>query len=363
MRFPGAARSGRIARLVLDAPPSAIHAGIYLAQARGFTEAEGVDLRVEAPDTPSSGLRLLEAGRAQFAVLDLHDLALAREGGHDLVAVLALTQRPRATVLAGPRVASARALAGARVGVTGRLSDAAVLRAIVRATGGRAGSPRRVRTGFGGVRALERGRVAAITALGTGAATAVRARVPRSHAFGVEDAGAPAYPELVLVTRRETIQDTPALVQATVTALRRGYREVLLGPEEAVGALVDRADGLDRRTVQADMDAVLPDLDAGGHGFGALDLPTLQRWATWERHAGITRRRPARRAPVRDPGHDLRLSEPPGERLAGPATGCGCAGTPGALTRAGSACTASRSGRRGPDGRRPPRRCRRRRAA
>ena len=43
------ARPDAEARLMLDFQPNAVHAGIFLAEARGFTDAEGVDLRVETP--------------------------------------------------------------------------------------------------------------------------------------------------------------------------------------------------------------------------------------------------------------------------------------------------------------------------
>ena len=69
-------------------------------------------------------------------MLDLHDLALARSKGRDLVGVMALVQRPLAAVLAQPDVRRPRDLSGARVGVTGVPSDEAVLRAIVGGDGG-----------------------------------------------------------------------------------------------------------------------------------------------------------------------------------------------------------------------------------
>ncbi len=288
----GNPRADAEARLVLDAPPSAVHAGIYLAEARGFTDAEGLDLLIEAPDQPGDSVEQLRSTRATFAVLDLHQLALAREDGEDLVAVLALLQRPQAAVFTDASVRSPRALAGARVGVTGRPADDAVLRAMVAGAGGKPSRIRRRTVGFGAVAALRRGRVEAMAAVGTSPGAALTAADPSIRRFGIEEFGAPRYPELVLVTRRATIQDTPEVVQAAVTALRRGYREVVLGPEEAVGVLVDRAEGLERRAVQAELDDVLPSLDAGGRGFGTLDLPTLERWASWEQRFGITRRRP-----------------------------------------------------------------------
>ena len=70
-----------------------------------------------------AGLKLLLAQRADFAVLDIHDLALARQQGRDVVGILPLVQRPLAAVLAQPDVANPRDLVGKSVGVTGVPSD------------------------------------------------------------------------------------------------------------------------------------------------------------------------------------------------------------------------------------------------
>ncbi len=280
------------ARLMLDFQPNAVHAGIYVAEARGFTDAEGVDLRIEVPGDTTDAIGLLLANRVQFAVLDIHDLALAREKDRDLVAVMALVQRPLGAVFAEEEVRSPRELVGRRVGVTGLPSDDAVLDSIVSGAGGNPAKVRRTTIGFDAVRALLAGKVDAATAFWNVEGVALKAKRPRIREFRVDDFGAPPYPELVLVAKRTTIQDSPTLVQATVTALRRGYREVMLGPEEAVGVLVDRADGLERRVVQDQLDAVLPAFTAEGDAFGALDEPALGKWAIWEKRFGLTKRRP-----------------------------------------------------------------------
>ena len=280
------------ARLMLDFQPNAVHAGIYLAEARGFTDAEGVDLRIEIPGDATDAIGLLLSNRIQFAVLDIHDLALAREKDRDLVAVMALVQRPLAAVFADEAVRSPRDLVGRRVGVTGLPSDDAVLDSIVSGADGDPAKVRRTTIGFDAVRALLAGKVDAATAFWNVEGVALKAARPRIREFRVDDFGAPPYPELVLVTKRTTIQDSPALVQATVTALRRGYREVVLGPEEAVGVLVDRADGLERPVVQDQLDAVLPAFGAAGNAFGELDLPALGKWAAWEERFELTEERP-----------------------------------------------------------------------
>ena len=86
--------------------------------------------------TRANAVKLLVSGRADFAILDIHDLALARERGRDLVGVMAIVQQPLAAILARRRSARPRELEGRRVGVGGLPSDDAVLRSIVAGAGG-----------------------------------------------------------------------------------------------------------------------------------------------------------------------------------------------------------------------------------
>ena len=62
---------------MLDFAPNAIHAGTYLATARGYDRDAGVRPRVQAPSSSTDAVKLLRAGRADLAYLDIHDLAIA----------------------------------------------------------------------------------------------------------------------------------------------------------------------------------------------------------------------------------------------------------------------------------------------
>jgi ABC-type nitrate/sulfonate/bicarbonate transport system substrate-binding protein len=90
----GGDRPNEDATLLLDSAPAGVHAGIYLASERGYDEAEGVTLHVRAPHGSADPARELAAGKVDMAILDIHDLARARERGGDLVGVMALLQRP-----------------------------------------------------------------------------------------------------------------------------------------------------------------------------------------------------------------------------------------------------------------------------
>jgi ABC-type nitrate/sulfonate/bicarbonate transport system substrate-binding protein len=284
---PGSDRPEQDATLLLDFTPNAVHAGIYLATERGFDTAEGVRLRVRAPSASTDALRLLEGGRADMAILDIHDLGLARAQGADIVGVMAVVQRPLAAVLTQPEIRRPRDLEGERAGVTGLPSDVAVLRSVVSGDGG---DPDRVRTttiGFAAVRALLAERVAAATAFWNVEGVALRERRPEAHEFRVDDFGAPPYPELVLCVTRQTLDDREPVVRAAIRALQRGYGEAQVDPESAIAALRGAARGVDPAALQAQLDAVAPAFTAGASAYGQLRADVLRRWARWDVEFGI----------------------------------------------------------------------------
>jgi putative hydroxymethylpyrimidine transport system substrate-binding protein len=279
------------ATLVLDFTPNAIHAGIYSAIARRFDTSEGVHLHVIAPSASTDSIKLLESGRVNFAILDIHDLAIARERGADLVGIMAIVERPLAAVIAAPGVRRPRQLDGATVGITGAPSDTAVLDSIVAGGGG---DPRKVKTitiGFNAVLALLARRVAAATAFWNDEGVTIQQRRPGFHIFRVDDFGAPSYPELVLCATGVALRRHPSLARGVVRALVRGYGVTLADPRASETDLESRVPGLDPKLVNAELTAIEPSFEINQR-FGVLDPATLNAWASWEVRFGIVHRRP-----------------------------------------------------------------------
>jgi ABC-type nitrate/sulfonate/bicarbonate transport system substrate-binding protein len=288
----GRDRPDQDATLLLDFTPNAIHAGIYSALARGYDEAEGVRLKVQQPSSSSDAVKLLTAGRTDFAVMDIHDLALAREKDAEIVGVMSIAQLPLAAVLAQPDVRRPRDLEGQRVGVTGLPSDDAVLASIVQGDGG---DPDRVDTttiGFNAVAAMLARKVAGATAFWNVEGLALKSKRPSIREFRVDDYGAPAYPELVLVTQSTTLQDEPDLVRATVDALRRGYAFTLRDPESSASDLVSEVPDADRDAILRQLDILTPVFTGPTGHPGGLDREVLEKWARWEARFGITKKPP-----------------------------------------------------------------------
>jgi putative hydroxymethylpyrimidine transport system substrate-binding protein len=282
----------RPATLVLDFTPNAVHAGIYTALARGYDRAAGVDLRVIAPSASTDAIRLLATGRVEFAILDIHDLAIARVRKQGVVGILPIVERPLAAVIAAPAYRSPRRLAGQTVGVTGAPSDTAVLDSILIGGGARPSAVRRITIGFNAVGDLLAGRVAAATAFWNDEGVTLARRRPGFHVFRVERYGAPAYPELVLCAGARELARDPSLARDTVHALVRGYDTALADPAAAAHALESRVPGLDASLVDAELRGLLTAFRGPGGRFGVLDPARLRAWSHWEARFGIVRQPP-----------------------------------------------------------------------
>jgi putative hydroxymethylpyrimidine transport system substrate-binding protein len=266
-----------LGRIALDFQPNAVHAGLYAGRAHSLI----------VPGSSTDSLKLLASRRVEMAVVDIHDLGLARERGEDIVGIAALVQRPLAAVIARPEVARPRDLEGKRVGVTGLPSDDAVLRAIVEHDGGDYSKVERTTIGFSAVPSLIAGKVDAVVAFWNAEGVALRQRGVRTREFRVDDYGAPRYPELVLATRGWTARHRPIAIQATLDSLRHATVVALREREATIATLVE-ASGADEQLMRAQLDAVAPALLPPMR----LDRAALEGWARFDARFGILERPP-----------------------------------------------------------------------
>jgi putative hydroxymethylpyrimidine transport system substrate-binding protein len=278
---PGAPKG---ASLVLDFTPNAVHSGIYAARAQGYYADADVSLKVDQPGETTDAPKLLAAGRTDFAILDIHDLGIAREQGLDLVGVMPIVQRPLAAVIvgAGSGVRRPRQLQGRIVGVTGVPSDEAVVDSEVSADGGNPAEVDEVTIGFNAISSLAAGRVDAATGFWNAEGVALRRQGVPVRIFKVDRYGAPPYPELILTTTRHTLDDDPALVDAVVAATRRGYAFAERRPAEALNDLLAADPVLDRAEQQAQLNLLLPDLHPA-----PFNPAVLRAWSNWDVAHGL----------------------------------------------------------------------------
>ena len=275
------------ATVVLDFTPNAVHSGIYSARSQGYYRDAGIELTVRRPGDSTDAPKLLEAGRAEFALLDIHDLGIARERGLDVIGVMPIVQRPLASVIArgdGP-VRRPRDLEGRTVGVTGLPSDEAVVDSVVAADGGDPTRVNRVTIGFNAVSILAAGKIDGATGFWNAEGVALQRQGVPIRVFKVDRFGAPPYPELVLATSRGTIERDPRLVRAMAAATARGYESASEHPGRALDDLLAAVPGLDRADQAAQLRVLRPDLRPA-----PFDPAVLRAWARWDLEHGLLKR-------------------------------------------------------------------------
>lgn len=290
-----AAASGpQPASLVLDFTPNAIHSGIYLALRRHYDTANGIKLNVIIPGESTDAITLLADGKVNFAILDIHDLAIADADHRNLVGIMAIVERPLAAVIAQAKYRSPKELAGQLVGVTGDPSDLAVLHSIVQGAGGNPAKVKTITIGYNAVPDLVDGRVAAATAFWNDEGVQLAHDKPGAfNVFRVERYGAPAYPELILTATQAELRRDPSLARGLVHALVEGYDGVLKDPRAGERALESQVTGLSDSAVNEQLKAELPAFrPAGGGAYGSLVPSVLRAWAQWELKFGIVKRQP-----------------------------------------------------------------------
>jgi NitT/TauT family transport system substrate-binding protein/putative hydroxymethylpyrimidine transport system substrate-binding protein len=257
-----------------------VHAPLYLAGDDALT--------IRKPGSGPDSLKLVTSGKVDLGVLDIHDLAIAREAGSDLVAVGALVGRPLAALVAQPDVARPRDLEGRTVGVSGLPSDPAFVKAIVGHDGGDVAKVKEVTIGFNAVSRLLTKRVDAVPVFWNAEGVALKQRGLDAREFRVEDYGAPAYPEVVIVTSRETLDAKRAEIAQALDAIATGLEQTRSDPDRAVDVIAKAAETDDTRLVRAQLDAVLP-IFADGLRF---DRGVLEQWADFDVAIGLVKTRP-----------------------------------------------------------------------
>ena len=268
----GKPSSPRPATVVLDFVPNAVHAGIYRAIAAGYYADEGLKLRVASPSSTADAAKLVPSGKADIGLADAIDVARLRAKGRDVRAFLAIVQRPLGGLVTrcDEHLASAAALEGRKVGVTGVPSDDAVLDSVVTRAGGDPEKVKRIAIGFGGVQALAGGKVDAFTGFWPADAPTLEATGHPACVFKLDDRGGPRYPGLVAFSAQRTMAKRGDVLRAFVRATEHGYDDVIANPAQGLRDLEARNPGLKGKVAKAQLDEYLPLFKADAPRFGVI---------------------------------------------------------------------------------------------
>ena len=284
--------------LTLDFYPNPDHAGIYVAEKKGYFRDAGLDVSIATPSDPAAPIKEVAAGRNDLAISYEPEVVLARQQGLDVVAVGALVDRPLTSMiwLKDSGIGGIADLRGKTIATAGIPYQDAYLKTILARANLSPDDVKTVDVGLGLLPAILGGKAQAI--LGgfrnvEGIDLRLRGKSP--VVTPVDRLGVPTYDELVLVAQGERLSDDPEAIRLFIGALARGTAAAVGDPKLAASAVLDANKSLDPKTTSAEIAATLPLLEPSqkGRPFGYMDPGSWADFAGWMRDNGLISSLPA----------------------------------------------------------------------
>jgi ABC-type nitrate/sulfonate/bicarbonate transport system substrate-binding protein len=280
--------------IALDWYPWGNHSGLYLAQANGYFEDEGLNVSIYVPGDPATGLQLVASGRDTFTISYQTDVMLARAEGLGVQSVAALVQHPLNSIMALETSGIERPadLAGRTIGIAGVASDEPLLRSMLEADGVTLDDVEMVTVGFDLMPALLGGTVdAVIGAYWVHESILAEQQGESVNVIRIEDWGVPDHYELLLVTSDNLVSSDPDVVERFIRALTRGYADADADREAAIDELVRAEPETDRDLELQGIELLAPLwTDDGAVPFGTQTQERWESYAAWLRENDILAR-------------------------------------------------------------------------
>ncbi|MBX4926747.1 ABC transporter substrate-binding protein [Rhizobium binae] len=231
-------------RIALDWTPNTNHIGIYVAKAKGFYAAAGLDVEI-LPFTDTSAGTLVSNGVADFGISSEIEALTQRAGGGDVKMVYGVVQTETARLIyKGGRddIKSPRDLDGKTYGGFGGTWESALISAMIRNDGG-TGDVKTVTLGTSAYEALDNGSVDFTLEIYTWEGIAAELENRKLGRFHYSDYGIPDEQTTVIVSSDAYLAASREQARAFIQATRQGYAYSVDHPEEACDLLISSSNG------------------------------------------------------------------------------------------------------------------------
>jgi putative hydroxymethylpyrimidine transport system substrate-binding protein len=223
-------------RLLLDWFVNPDHAALVIAKQRGIFTRHGLDVELIAPADPNAPPKLVAAGQAEYAVSYQPTLQMLVAEGLPLVRVGVLVAQPLNSLVAledGP-VKSIADFKGRKIGYSIAGFEEALLGAILEKAGLTLKDVTLININFALTTALMSKQVdGVIGAFRNFELNDLALHKARGRLWEVEKNGVPTYDELILVTKRETVD--VARTKKLLAAIAEATTWLKANPDEAWG--------------------------------------------------------------------------------------------------------------------------------
>ena len=285
-------------RVLLDWFVNPDHAALVIAKQRGFFTKQGLDVELIAPADPNAPPKLVAAGQADYAVSYQPTLQMLAAEGLPLVRVGVLVAQPLNALVAledGP-VKTIADLKGRKIGYSIAGFEEALLGAILEKAGLTLKDVTLINVNFALTTALMSKQVdGVIGAFRNFELNELALEKAKGRLWPVETSGVPTYDELILITKRETVD--VARTRKLLAAIGEATAWLKANPAEAWALFSTYGKDLDNELNKLAWRDTLPLLAADPT---ALDRARYQTFAEFLVARGLIKQAPPLDSYLRD---------------------------------------------------------------
>ncbi|MDX8047461.1 ABC transporter substrate-binding protein [Gracilibacillus sp. S3-1-1] len=245
---------------VLDWTPNTNHTGIYVAEAKGYYEEEGLDVDIVMPGEAGAD-QTVAAGQAQFGISYQEQVTEARTQDIPLVSVAAVIQH-NTSGLAAPvekGITSPEDFVGKTYGGWGAPVESAVIDALMKQEGASVDDVEVLNIGNTDFfTAVERDVDFAWIYYGWTGIEAELRGTDIDMIYLTDYSDKLDYYTPVITTNEEMIEEHPETIKHFLAAVNRGYQDAIDNPSEAADILVAAVPDLDEELVHASQEWISP---------------------------------------------------------------------------------------------------------
>lgn len=277
---PGASFAAAPVRLALDWTPNTNHTGFFVARARGWYSAVGVDLQV-LPYTGTTPETLLAAGQAECGISFQDALTFAVSAGAPVVSVMAILQHTaqEIAVLGDSDIERPRDLDGRTYGGFGYPNEEPTVRAVIRDDGGE-GTFKVVTLNSAVYEALFAGQIDfAITFTAWEGIEAAQRGVDLRY-FSFTEYGFPDFYQVVLACNLDWLAAEPELARRFIAETVRGFEFATTSPGDAALLLMAENPGIFDANPNLPLESAAFMSEQGLYldASGRVGVQTLEQW-------------------------------------------------------------------------------------
>lgn len=279
--------------LMLDWTPNAHHAGIYVAQQKGYYKDAGLDVKIVEP--AAGGVEQVVAnGDAQIGISIQEAVIPARAEGIPVVSIGTIIQHNLSSLMSLPsdNIQRPKDLAGKTYGGFGGALETALIKQLVACDGGDANSIKFIEVGdIDYLAGLEQNRfdfVWVFESWDVMRAREVEGKQVNSVKFIDHLNCIPDWYTPLFISGEKMLKDHPDTVRKFMEATAKGYQEAMANPKAAADALLAGAPELDRKLVEKSTEYMSTHFVDKGQQWGLQDLAVWQKFEKFLRDTGLT---------------------------------------------------------------------------